>query len=355
MQGPECTLPLISATSLDRGREYRIYHQSDADALRSCTIVRGSLIIDGPLVTNLTISGVQEIQFGGLTATTSDNLLSISAPDLRRIFDNFTLIALPALKTLNLPSWSPEFTGLIWQSCPNLSEISLNSSTPNAFGNIQISDTGFSSFSFLRFAISFVTSHSIDIQIKNNIHARELNFSGLTATSASIEILNNHPEAVVSFPDLWTCYNLTIKDAQQIDIPSLENVTGTVTLSNINGNYFEAPLLKNIGGLTMSNNSWLGFRAPLLQLIDGDFIFENNSRLYRLYMDSLASMCAMYAFENRSLIIMGNAALREVNLPQLREADQDILISGNLNKYVSPTHKSCSVSDRAIKVYQCRG
>ncbi|KAH9206916.1 hypothetical protein DL95DRAFT_416107 [Leptodontidium sp. 2 PMI_412] len=274
----DCTAPTGQYGS------FIIASQADADALSNCSTITGNLVVQSNSLAQVTLNGISIID-GNFGTASSAALQKITAPALSQITHNFTLSNLPLLAHLNFPLLDNINGGIYWDTLPDLTDVSFGNLTAspellpgtNVDGDILLSSTGLTSLAFLNFS-----HHSLPerIWIIGNRQLSNINLTGLSWGSNSLEIINNGPLTQISLPNLKTAGAIAIGNAGHIDIPSLSSTTTAgITVSNCSINDFVAPALAVIAGdLVVSNNTLLtDLNLPLLTSINGNFVVANNT------------------------------------------------------------------------------
>jgi hypothetical protein len=282
--------------------------------LNSCKNIIGNVVIQSNAVAQITLNGIETIE-GNLSTLSSDGLQKISGPVLAQITNNFTLSSLPHLTSLEFPLLDNVNGGIYWDSLPGLTDVSFGNLTlspgdlpgTNVDGDISISNTALSSLAFLNFTHY---SNPALIWIKGNQQLNNINLTGLSWGSNSLAIVNNGPSAQILLPNLRSAGDITIGNADRVDIPSL---------SEISTNFI------------ISNNSIDVFTAPNLAAIGGNFIVSNNYLLEKLDLPLLTTIGD--GTGNGNFVVVNNSALDTItHLNQLWHTQGNVTLSGNFSK-----------------------
>ncbi|CZR62807.1 uncharacterized protein PAC_12704 [Phialocephala subalpina] len=322
---PSCTAPVA----------FIVDSQAAADALSNCSTVTGNLVIQGNDLTQITLNGIGIIE-GNLETSSCDELQDIVAPSLSQITKNFTLSNIPVLNALEFPLLDSINGGIFWDTVPGLTNISFGNLAANDLpganvdGDISILNTGVTSLEFLNFTHF---SNPDLIWIKGNQQLGNVNLTGLSWGSNSLEIIDNGPAAQVLLPNLRSVGAIIISNAGRIDIPTLSETSANLEISNNALDAFSAPNLTAIGGsLVVSSNDLSDISLPSLTSIDGNFSVSNNTGL-----DTIRNVNQLW-YTHGNVSLTGNFS--NVTLPNLRS----ILTGFHLNS--SNAAMDCTTFDK---------
>jgi len=247
--------------------------QTDLDALNTCTILAGDLII-GPNLVIANIEGIRTIR-GDLIASNDVDLQQLIAPELATIEGKFNLTSLTVLGRLSFPVLR-SVGEIYWQTLPALSSLEFAAQVTRA-ERVTITDTVLESLQ----GINLVTVARFDIN--NNRFLKEVSVQ-LTSISDGLAIEFNSPSVIASFPNLTWANNATFRSCGSVLLPSLTTVNGSLGFFENTFESFKAPGLTavgtgiNGGGVTFANNDDLkNVTMPELKTINGALRFVNVS------------------------------------------------------------------------------
>ncbi|KAF3935785.1 hypothetical protein ABW20_dc0109974 [Dactylellina cionopaga] len=259
-----------------RATSNTVENQVDLDALRTCTVLNGNLIIAPTFTGPAVINGIRTIR-GDLVAVNAVGLQQFSAPELATIQGMFNMTSLTVLNAFTFTSL--ESVGEIyWQTLPALSTLTLPAQVTQA-DRVTITDTNLDSLD----GINLVTVQRFDIN--NNKYLKEVKVQ-LTNITDSLSIEFNSPSVAASFPNLTWANNATFRSCGDVQLPLLTSVNGSLGFFNNTFESLSTPKLTTVGtgtdggDITFANNGQLtNVSMPLLQTIFGTLQLANNSNV----------------------------------------------------------------------------
>ncbi|OKL59140.1 Protein ecm33 [Talaromyces atroroseus] len=284
------------------GSTTNITSQSDADALSSCTTVKGDIALIPGISNGITFNGIEQIT-GSLIATDVTNLTSLSAPDLTSIADEFHLESIILLTSLSFPELT-SVGSISFEALPNLQSLTFTTGV-NKSGSVSITNTGLTSLS----GIELDTVGDFDLTA--NTALTSVNVNNIKNITGTLIISANSNKLDVEFPNLVTASNMTFRNTSTISVPSLANLTGELGLF---GNYitnFTAPNLTTCADLDFEDNSKLAsISLPELVHVTGGLAISNNADLMTINFPKLSTVAG-------AIDITGDYT--NVSLPSLTE------------------------------------
>jgi hypothetical protein len=270
--------------------------QAEADALSSCVNVTGTIIVESPSLTQLTLNGIERVD--NLQISSSPSLVDVSAPVLYWIDHNFTISNLPLLSILSLPSLSTAAVDtLSWTDIPNLVQPVLRKEADqygnvgaNIYGDLIISSSGIQDLDFFNFG---TFNQAQNVRVVDNRDLRTINLTTLEEAQ-SIQIASNGPNTSVDLPTLSRANSLSLEGVSAVSVPRLAKLDGNFVLS---GNSFER------------------FAAPAFTGVAGDVDIEHNKLLSDLSLPMLTEVGG--GLSNGSFTVANNPALTSLNLERL--------------------------------------
>lgn len=317
-----------------------IQSSGDATALASCSTYSGSIAI-ATSATEITLSGIQSIT-GDLVANNATSMTSFSAPNLQEIQGEFHLESLTVLSTLSFPELTNVDT-IFWTALPALQALAFTTGVQEV-KMLEITNTELGSLDGINLEV-------IDtFTVENNPYLTEINMQLGNVTTA-LGINANGKNLQVEFPNLMWAYNISIRDASEVLIPSLGSVNGSLGFYSDDFTSLSAPNLTNVGGsLTFAScNSLTNISMPELTTVGGAFQLANNSALETI--DGFSSLKTV----GGALDFYG--AFTNVSLPALSDVRGafNMRSSGNLDSVCS-YFNGLSGQNNVIKgKYYCKG
>ncbi|KAI9651622.1 MAG: hypothetical protein M1829_002586 [Trizodia sp. TS-e1964] len=253
-----------------------IQNSGDAMQLKSCTNIKGDVVIADSFVGDVTIEGVTSIS--GSLRCSAENLTSLSAPSLATIGNAFDLRQVYRLAKLSFPALT-SVNNISWTALPVLQKLNFGTPGVTQAKSLLIENTQLNSLD----GISLITADTIDIN--NNQYLSSIDQQLMNITQ-SFKVDANSKSLKLNFPNLIWAANMTFRKCSSVNLPVLNVVNGSLGFL---GNYFttfSAPNLSTValsstgGGLTFSdNNALTNISCPALTEIGGGFLISNNTNL----------------------------------------------------------------------------
>lgn len=283
----------VSATST-------IQNGGDATALASCTTFSGSIAIATGVPSDISI-GVKELD-GDLVVQGNKDVLRLAGPNLEKINGKLTIDDASQLATLDFPKLS-EVESLTLKGLPNLRGLLFTKGISKC-DHLRIENTKLQDLNGINL------EEVADMFIANNNEIGNISMK-VTNISDFLTLSFNNPEVNVSFPDLQSANNISLRAIGSLDIPAL---------SKINKGDF---------GVFESDNLVI-LSAPNLTKIDGALVINNNEGLRNLTFAKLTDVGA-------NLQIANNTNLHDLDgLPELANVQAALDMSGNFSKVSTP-------------------
>lgn len=195
------------------------------------------------------------------------------ADDLETIGGNLSVKSAHALALLSFPKLSD--VGLLdLDTIPSLELLNVSDGI-TSMGENRITDCGLLSLEGLN-------PKSIgSLEVSENTDLNEITFNDLKSASGPLSFSSNAKNLSLGLFNLANGSNISVSDAENIDLRSLRYLTGALTLDRNTINSFNMPNLTQVGGnLAILNNPHLDFlKFWALQTINGDLSIENNTDL----------------------------------------------------------------------------
>ena len=277
----DCVAQSNSNSACTSSSGFNISSQSDLDNLAQCTTLTGDLVIQSQLASG-TLNTVKTIT-GNLEILQDITMTYFSAPALQSIGGTFQLINLTILSSLSMPSLT-SVGAIDFEILPALQALNFGGVTSAA--NVLITDTQLASLN----GIQLSTVGTFDIN--NNFYLKSVSQPSLTAVTSALTIAFNAAGVQVNLPALTTIQNATFRDVGDVQLPSLDNVTGDLGFVQNGMSTINMQNLTSIGqSLSFVNNSALtNVTAPKLATIGGTFLIANNSDYSNIEFNQVTSV-----------------------------------------------------------------
>lgn len=166
-----------------------------------------------------------------------------------------------------------EVGDIVWNDLPALQTMDFATGIVTA-DRVSISNTKLRSLSGLELSACSA------IEVLNNPDLAAVSFNDLTNTTDTISISGNSPSLEVDFQSLASSRGFTLQNANALNLPLLDTLTGGLNLSYNSFRSFSAPSLILVVDVSITGNSLLSSLSfPLLPEINGNLLITNNSRL----------------------------------------------------------------------------
>ncbi|KAL9121748.1 MAG: hypothetical protein Q9187_001688 [Circinaria calcarea] len=252
-----CSIPSSSTTTIS--------DPAGATALATCTTFSGNVLLATGVANagTVNIDGIQAIT-GGLSYQDDDSVLTFRASQLTTTGD-LSLGALSQLSQLSLTALG-QVAALNFSGLSSLQSLDFTSGITRA-ASVLITNTQLNS---LRGIDGLRQVQSFDVN--NNPFLDEIALS-VASIRGSLNIGANDVQGEglsVSFPNLITAGEITIRNTSSIEIPALSNVTQNLGFYGNNIESLSAPNLTSAGGIVFVGNADLtSISMPLLTTING--------------------------------------------------------------------------------------
>ncbi|CAK4033360.1 Cell wall ECM33 [Lecanosticta acicola] len=330
-----------AAQSCGNGGTTTIQSNADATGLASCRTYSGSIAIATGTTDNIQLSNIQTIT-GSLTASNVTQMTSLAADSLQEIGDSFTLTSLTILSTLNFPQLTKVDT-IEWTALPALQGLSFSTGVQDV-SMLTIDNTQLNNLNGINLEV-------VDtMYVANNPYLTSVNMQLGNVTKA-LTLAANGRDLDVQFPNLMWAYNMSIRNASSVSIPSLASVNGSLGFYSDGFENLTAPNLTSVGGQLsfVSCNAVTNISMPELTTIGGGFQLANNTQLGQIDgFPALKTVGGALDF---------NGVFTDVSLPKLSDVRGAFNLQSTKNIDSACTHfSSLSGSNNAIKgVFTCKG
>ena len=239
---------------------------------------------------------------GDLTIKDNSNIKRFGGQNLETVQGKLRLDNVAELAALSMPKLK-EVDSLIMLGLPNLRNLEFTAGVSKC-ENLDIENTKLQNLDGINL------EQASSIVLANNIEIDTINFPNITNITDFLTLSFNNAMVNVSFPELESANNISIRAIGSLDIPSLSKI-------NV-GDFgvFESDNLETLS-------------APKLTKIDGALVINNNKGLKNVSFDSLTDVGA-------NLQIANNTNLHDLEgLPELQKVQAALDMSGNFTKYVT--------------------
>lgn len=252
--------------------QQKVTVESDDDVEKlfdqSCDDFSGDIVL-GQNVKSPSFPYLRRID-GDFTVNNAVDMVSLSAPKLSVVSGQFMLKECTTLREIDTPQLS-EVGSLKLQTLPALVKLGMNITKA---GNVLITDTTLTSLEGLN--VVEVDNYSVD-----NNRFLKLMILALERAMESITISSNGKNLRVTFTDLVSANNISIRDATLVTMPALEMVNSSATFFNYGSSSIAFPLLNEVGGsFSFAKCPQLSkISSPKLKEVGGTFLLANNTNL----------------------------------------------------------------------------
>ena len=271
--------------------------QSDADALSSCETLSGNVVIGENFSGDVSLNGIGIIQ-GNLTAENVTQLTSIYAGNLTAVNGAFVLSDITILTTIHFPrlvfinTFSligiPALQGFLFESGVTCNDVLVSNTQLITLEGLNI-----------------VSVDTFDVN--NNPYLTNVTTPFTKATQV-LTLAANGRNLQVSFPNLQTAANVTIRNVSSIDMPQLMTVTSS---------------------LVFGSNTIQSLSLPSLQRIQGNFSIADSGSMNNISTPILAAV-------SQDLNFSGLSNVNAISLPQLGSISGSAVFSGGFNQLALP-------------------
>jgi len=272
-----CSQPTATVTS-----------QADADTLAGCQTVKGSVLISNASAGGINLDGPESIT-GDLICENAGQLTTFTSSSLGSISGTFNLNNLTLLSTLSFTDLT-SVGDINFVALPALSQLTFPSTVKKA-NSLVISNTFLSTLD----GINLMSAASIDINNNNRLQTFSTQIVNITSL---LNIDSNGQQLSVEFPNLERAANMTLRKILSVTLPSLNTVTGSLSVVGSFATSILAPNLTSVGitdigsgGLAIDNNTALtNLSMPLLGKVGGAVQIANNTDLFNITFPVLSSV-----------------------------------------------------------------
>jgi len=277
---------------------------ADATNLATCSTIKGSVLIGPSATDTIDLSGPQQIT-GDLICANATNLVTLKSSTIGSIGGTFNLNGLTLISTLKMDALT-SVGAINWVALPALSQLSFGSTVSQA-KSVVISNTFLSTLE----GINLDTVATIQIDNNNRLKTFSTQVANITS---NLMIFANGQQLNVSFPNLIWAANMTFRAIEEIHIPSLAVVNGSLGFYDSFVSSINAPNLTAVG------NTGTG---------QGSLAFVDNVLLTNITMPLLASVGGADQIANNTL-------LGGISFAALENVGGAIDFSGNFTTPILP-------------------
>lgn len=279
-----------------------IENGGDATALATCTTFSGSIAVATGVSDDIALDGIKTIK-GDLVVEGNSKIKRFGGANLESITGKLTLDNVAELAALSFPKLT-EVDSLTLKGLPNLRALEFTAGISKC-DHLDIENTKLQNLEGIDL------EEAADIFIANN---NEIDSIAMSVTNITdfLTLSFNNAEVNVSFPELESANNISLRAIGSLNIPAL---------SKINTGDFGVFESDNLASLS----------APNLTKIDGALVINNNKGLKNISFNALTDVGA-------NLQIANNTNLHEITgLPKLKNVQAALDMSGNFSKVETPS------------------
>lgn len=298
---------------------FNIATSDDLALIMDCKTITGDIYVGNFSESLIVLNQLQQVH-GSFIITNSPSLVRLEAQKLEKITEKYKLERLTSLALISMPALTSA-REIQWSVLPLLS--SINFGLLDDLQGITISDTsltgfsGFSSKSLQRFDINsnrFMEVIQSDVQLVNN----------------ALHIAGNAETVRVELPYLKLARNVSIHNVQSLNMESLEEVKGSVSIIENCFLTLDLPKLKKVDGtlgIALNRNLEQALFQSLSE-VGGGLLVANNSLLHSV--DFFPNLTVV----GGAVELMGN--IYQTEWPNLR------LVKGSIRLLTTDTKFDCS-------------
>lgn len=291
--------------------EYTITSARDLMDISDCTVIPGNVHVSAFDSDILYLGSIQEIN-GDLRVENCSSLVAIDAQSLNTVGGVLELNTLNSLTALSFPRLESVKT-LKWQVLPILTVLNLDSGIKQ-ISSIIMSDTSLTGFG------GFNVDTLATLIVNNNRYLEKIE-STVTEIPGRLLIAANAHNVEVSLPFLTSVKDITIKDAETIDLGSLQVVEQNADFSQNRFALLDLPNITSVGK-TLSiakNNKLKQVNFDNLSEVGGGLMVIDNDLLKNMdFFSSLKSVGGAIEFHgdidsnhfNGLKLVKGSAILK---------------------------------------------
>ncbi|WPH01086.1 Hypothetical protein R9X50_00392100 [Acrodontium crateriforme] len=251
-----------------------LHSQADATALSACQTFTGTVALATDAAGSIDISGVEEIT-GSLIGNNVTGLTTLSADNLQKIGDTFSLQACTILSGLTFPALV-NVAKIDWAYLSALQELSFDQGVQMA-KSVSIQTTGLTT-------LTGINLQEVDTMVIANNHFLNDVTMQLGNVTDHFSCQANAQNFSIAFPNLIWANQLEINNVSSIDLPSLMYVNESAYFT---ANYFQTLSAANLTSVGESlsfvaNSDLTNVTMPLLTSITGGLTVANNTDLQKV-------------------------------------------------------------------------
>lgn len=231
---------------------------------------------------------------GDITIENCEDIIRISAQNLKYITGDFHLTSLTSLVSVEFPVLESA-TSLVWKVLPILNSVSLNQDVL-IDQNIIISDTSISNID------GFTKIKEIEIFNINNNRFLETIKSNIEVVNTQFSVHANAKELELEMAQLRSVRNITVRDTSLVYFPKLETVSSSLEFIENLFTSLEIPTLKQVGGTLgiIDNSNLINVDLNNITEIQGGLMISNNRYLESIdFFQSLKQIGGAIHFEGK--------------------------------------------------------
>lgn len=236
----------------------------DSGSIADCDAFDGNILISSDAAGSLEINGLGALT-GDLTAKNASQLTSTSADALSSVGGALDFSSCSNLSALHFRELA-DVNAIKLMSLPALQSLEIGTGLSRS-NDVQISNTGLTSTD----EINLEAVGALNMNNNRNLTCIEIN--RLRNVTKSVTMAANNPGLAVSFPSLATAANLTIFNISSLSIPSLIDVSGSLSIYSSFMDSLSAPNITKVGKdlSLLTNARLLSLDLAQLQTIGGPY------------------------------------------------------------------------------------
>ncbi|KAF9431592.1 hypothetical protein BGZ76_000099 [Entomortierella beljakovae] len=316
----------VSAQQESCANKIQITSEADLSSLASCSTFSGAATVTSQTITAINLPALKSLT-GTITVSSNCHLTTLSLDGLQSSTGKITLFNNTVLTTVNLPNLQ-SISGLEVVTAPNLRQLLI----PNVktLKTLKVEDTGLDNSGNLPWS----SLHNVtDLGVSNNKFLKNIDMPALTSVAGHLVIAANGlmegqgMGSSLLLPNLTSVSNCTLRHLTELQIPSLTEVSSTLSFDETNLETISAPKLKSVGQTLsiVSNNLLNNITFSELTTVGGALLIANNTEL--LVVDGFAKL------KDISGVLNMRGSFNNVSLPSVSTVQGGMSVMSSSNTF----------------------
>lgn len=244
--------------------------RADLELISGCHEIEGDIIVENYPDTLISLNNLERVK-GSIIVHRSTSLIRFEAMLLEYISETFQMDRLQSLAMINTPSLHT-VKSFDLRVLPILTHMTIDNL--ENVESLRIADTSLVSFTEVN------TSNMTSFDINNNRYMETVS-ADVELVTSHFHIAGNGRNIRVDVKNLKTANNVTVSNVESLNLDSLEEVQGSVSILENNFSVLSLPQLQKVGGsMRLADNRALArVQIGALKDIDGGLLIVNNTLL----------------------------------------------------------------------------